>query len=96
MPEQVSNQIFIDMRVIFIQSYFNFIRTAYILKVDSSNTTSICTTSIIMVKLFVTTAQLAWSQTSVTTLKIGACNGYDRIRECTEHSLHVNTLHPQA
>ena len=45
----------------------------YTVSVRNINATSIWATSIIAVKLFVTMAQLAWGQISITMIKIGAC-----------------------
>ena len=52
--------------------------------------TSISTTSIITVELFVTTARLARSQTLVITVKIGAC--MVKVRTASENSSQVKNL----
>ena len=58
-------------------------------------TLSINTTSIIAVKLFVTTARLARGQTSVIKVNIGECNGYKIISARVKNVLaSINTLHP--
>ena len=60
----------------------------------SINTTSISITSIIMVELFVTMARLAWGQTSVLAVKIGAHNGYKIVSVSVKNVLAcINTLY---
>ena len=51
-------------------------------------------TSIITVKLFVTTARLAQGQISVITVKIGARNGYKIVSESVQNVLECKYIEP--